>query len=501
MADSASDTALRLVVKAIRCRPRAAELVVEAFHGAAVARTRSISIQLPGTGRQFATWWRHDQHSFVVDEALVLPQVQRKRRRKSTQCVMIRVFEVHHLRRAALIGQIDLPISFGGASVELGPRGSKVHCTLDLVLEQKALSVVSSLSRSFSDDQWLDRLAGCCEWLCRLVEAEPSGSDEPTTAGDAAISAAESTSTTENSHRYAAWDAVLMPRHEEPQQHLDPSCPVYEQNYETAHWSVGEYARFSLRCGPDYMLRELKAPSAEPLYECVSVAAFRSADEIEAIVGNVSPVPPPGPSCTWSSQSSLPRVLSVVTVLPEHKPQAGLCYLASIYQLRPAWHQAVDSLSEPPALRLFRSFVKEAAEAGRCPTGYKHSAGVLKAIVMMEDTEEDSLPDALRPILRKLNTTPALITRSGKVRVADDIEWLELRIDARMLPYAAKSASAQLRDYLPSLTIYLGLTIQGCKDEELPEGLICALRLHNLDLSKLSGSLDCANSAPCAVIE
>merc|ERR1712228_1040483 len=88
----------------------------------------------------------------------------------------------------------------------------------------------------------------------------------------------------------------------------------------------------------------------------------------------------------------------------------------------------------------------------------------------------------LMPLVRNYNGKPALITRSGRIFKDPKDEWMEVDIDVRVFSYAARSGLYNLQGSLPMATVHIGFTIQACADEDLPEGIVCCCRLHNLDL-------------------
>eukprot|EP00415_Alexandrium_ostenfeldii_P005081 UN5081 len=86
------------------------------------------------------------------------------------------------------------------------------------------------------------------------------------------------------------------------------------------------------------------------------------------------------------------------------------------------------------------------------------------------------------PTVRKFNGKPCLITKSGTVFKDPAGEWLEVDIDIRRFCYVARSMLISLREVLPRSSVHCGFTIQGCDEEELPEGIVCDMWLHNVNL-------------------
>eukprot|EP00415_Alexandrium_ostenfeldii_P001878 UN1878 len=88
----------------------------------------------------------------------------------------------------------------------------------------------------------------------------------------------------------------------------------------------------------------------------------------------------------------------------------------------------------------------------------------------------------LMSTVRKFNGKPCLITKSGTVFKDPAGEWLEVDIDIRRFCKLARTMLISLRELLPRSSVHCGFTIQGCDEEELPEGIVIDMWLHNVNL-------------------
>jgi hypothetical protein len=219
---------------------------------------------------------------------------------------------------------------------------------------------------------------------------------------------------------------------------------------------------------------------------------LRADKKIERIIGELVQLGDlPSQRTSWSKSCGLPRVLCVNVQLPHeagslswggHPASDHGCSVVAFFHIKEETLKLLQQGDRaPPYVRLFQKFVEE----GRTdlPGGYKAS-GLLKAIADCENLTSviDRVPKILQPTVLKYNAKPTLITKSGAVHQGLGGEFLELAIDVRRFCWMAKNALQSLRGYLPSVSVHIGFLIQGFKDEELPEGLICDLHLHSTDI-------------------
>lgn len=256
----------------------------------------------------------------------------------------------------------------------------------------------------------------------------------------------------------------------------------------SAHWSKGDGTGFSVRAkGYDGCRNLTKEPSSGCLYDCTSVDIIRSDRKIEGVIGSLTHVERQG---SWAY--SLPRVLCVNVQLPyksgwplmPHPEEDHGCSVVAFFHIKPATLKLLEAGGgSPPCLRLFEDFVR-----GGCtdlPNAGPRKLGLFKAIALCENMEEisDGIPWLLKKQALKQNGKATLVTQSGRVRKDPKGEWAEVSIDVRRFCFPAKEALVQLHDRLSRASIHIGFLVQGVGDDNLPEGLLCDLRLHNVDLA------------------
>jgi len=123
--------------------------------------------------------------------------------------------------------------------------------------------------------------------------------------------------------------------------------------------------------------------------------------------------------------------------------------------------------------------------------GNMTNGGGVKAIAIGENVKDvQGIPIMMQPAVHRYNGTPTLITRSGCTYRDPDGEWLEIDIDVRYWAYAARNALYYLRGCMPDAIIHLGFLVQAAEDEDLPEGIIGACRIHGLDILECPTLID-----------
>lgn len=272
-------------------------------------------------------------------------------------------------------------------------------------------------------------------------------------------------------------------------------APSPSSETSSSSWSPGEPSLFRLRCGPDYLRNGFKAKPGTELYSCVAVDVVQARDQIHSVLQESRNG---GSSYAPSELCGLPEILLVHFQLPfEAGPLYGPhpgddhgCSVIITCALRP-------NFSADPASRLFTTYlqkhhpIRESASASGC----------LKVVGILENLESLEIPALLRPIVRRFNGKPVLVEKESKRYASNgtahsensarqQVSVLELAIDVRSFNPLARSLLARLKKaVLPKAIVQLGILIQGVSDDELPEGLLAAVRLEALDLLRARGVL------------
>merc|ERR1712151_1495635 len=83
---------------------------------------------------------------------------------------------------------------------------------------------------------------------------------------------------------------------------------------------------------------------------------------------------------------------------------------------------------------------------------------------------------------KQFNGKPVLTEKECKRYAASSMDIAELAIDVRGFNPLARSMLHRLHGLLRKASIQLGVTLQGCDDEELPEQFLGVANLRGLDM-------------------
>jgi hypothetical protein len=151
------------------------------------------------------------------------------------------------------------------------------------------------------------------------------------------------------------------------------------------------------------------------------------------------------------------------------------------FRLDPAAAAEAENLdTASPGIRLLAEYLSE--EGHPFPEANLQSK-CLKVVGVLMNLESLKLPSALSPIVQKFNGKPVLVER--ETRKHDSClsrEIVELAVDIRGFNPVARLCLCRLREHLLHADIQIGLTIQGCSDEELPEQLLGVARFSGFDV-------------------
>jgi len=256
-------------------------------------------------------------------------------------------------------------------------------------------------------------------------------------------------------------------------------------------WRDGDAGIFRLRCGPNYCRFGRKAPSAPALYRCFGFDVVQATTQISCATAGLSSAALRALANSSSAPSrdlqhmELPRIIvvnfqvpfEVGAILGGHPSSDHGCSVLIYFRLQaPSTH---TSTASSPGARLLARYLHE-GDHPRCEGTYV--SGCLKAVGIIEETEALDMPAVLRPIVRRFNGKPVLVER--ETRRHDEVlsGVVELAVDIRGFNPLARSMLRRLRGQLSHVAVQVGLLIQGCENEELPEQLLGAVRFSGLDL-------------------
>mmetsp|Transcript_31614 Transcript_31614/g.98356 ORF Transcript_31614/g.98356 Transcript_31614/m.98356 type:complete len:168 (-) Transcript_31614:158-661(-) len=120
-------------------------------------------------------------------------------------------------------------------------------------------------------------------------------------------------------------------------------------------------------------------------------------------------------------------------------------------------------------------------------------AGLFKAIAHCVNPKDVHVPD----MFHTYNGKPVLIAKCGYVVKDPAGEWIEIGVDIRGFNVLARKMLCSFRGVLPRTKIHYGFTIQGVEDEELPEGLLCDMYMHGINIMQDPVMIDAVAKEEC----
>lgn len=251
--------------------------------------------------------------------------------------------------------------------------------------------------------------------------------------------------------------------------------------------SNGNGTEFDLRT-VGYLSHKKKAMSAFHVWEPVRVDVFKRRSAAFHVASKLTLPPPPEGSYSAPNTSGLPRRFIINTIIPAEAPSLlggydGLCYqlvivFAASSERLQKW---VDEGSG--AVKLFQRFFADAPEGVLPTSGDTDVKEQLKLLPKVDNMKSLGLS-----VVEKYNGKPALLTKSGSIHRGDD--YIEIGMNTFRFGYMTKKGVNTIFHKIKDMDFHAALTIEGRKDEELPEQVLCAVRLKNLDLTSIAHEID-----------
>jgi len=234
-------------------------------------------------------------------------------------------------------------------------------------------------------------------------------------------------------------------------------------------WSKSDGTEFKVR-GASYKINREKECSTPTLYTCIGADLITSGDIISDLYKTLN-----FDAAKMPDAKDIPSLIITNGQLPmagmfSFGKDCGISIL-SYNVINPEIAALVGTPQEPKQLKLLRRLIEK---------GYSDASLAWKAIGRVDDSLLESLPQ----VLHKFNGKPALVTESCSMTsgvLSNGRKFLEVDFDVRKWSLVARTTLSQTRDLAKSLTLHIGFLVEGNEDDELPEQIICASRLHNAD--------------------
>ncbi|CAO2828737.1 unnamed protein product [Amaranthus hypochondriacus] len=238
-------------------------------------------------------------------------------------------------------------------------------------------------------------------------------------------------------------------------------------------WSAIPPSVFRVR-GETYFKDKMKslAPGYCP-YTPIGVDMFASSQKINHIAQHLEL-----PS-VQGNRSQLPSLLIVNIQLPAYAPSAFLgdtngegINLVMYFKLSDNDDEKVPS----NFIESIKRMVDNESEKLKSVVPYRERLKILSSVVNPEDLQ---LSYTEKRLMNAYKDKPVLSRPQHEFFKGHD--YFEIDIDVHRFSYVSRKAFESLRERLKEGILDLGLTIQAQKQEELPEKVLCCMRLNKLD--------------------
>eukprot|EP00906_Rhabdomonas_costata_P020771 RCo030219 len=244
-----------------------------------------------------------------------------------------------------------------------------------------------------------------------------------------------------------------------------------------ASWCNISARGFNVRKGPDYRIHGQKEPSADALYEVFAVDTYQSTTKKPHFGQYVNL-----PEDTERSRTGLPATIVINLMVPSYAP--GFIYTAgdgegwcvSIYaRLSQRSRRALYQNKPTPGMLLLKRFVE--AQPGD-PLRRR-----FKCIARNVNPGECGFNAATRALIYKYNAKPFVVRDTSSFYLTD--RYFEIDIDVHRFGKPARIGLYGCSAVLTDMVLEWAFVLEGETNEELPEQILCALRLAHLDPARV----------------
>ncbi|KAH7307562.1 hypothetical protein KP509_22G065400 [Ceratopteris richardii] len=243
-------------------------------------------------------------------------------------------------------------------------------------------------------------------------------------------------------------------------------------------WSLVGPSTFKLR-GSSYLRDKIKVFASQyQMYEPFGVDVFLSPKKVSHVARFVEL-----PDC--EKTGDLPALLILNIQIPMYPTSIFLNEVDGEGLSLVLYHKLSDQRTEVPSYfqKMFVKILCDEAErvrglAGDSMVPYRERLKILGRVI---NPEELHLSVAERKIVYTYNEKPVLSRPQHTFYKGES--YFEVDLDMHRFSYLARKGVESFRERLKLCVLDLGLTIQGNKPDELPEHVLCCVRINKIDFT------------------